>query len=195
MYKKDLDIELKATEYITLLQKKRYLLSYLETFSRKFIAVDETTRQNWHFFAGRWTFSWLLLLFNLTRDSIFVPHSKKTQWGKIYFWVFVAAWIQKSPWVRWTTCTLMMDLLVMVIHNWTVCYVTLKCFVYMQFCTMLLVLCIQRRGTDRVFAKWLEVYQTRVCLVISQDFFFVSIWSFLYLPNSTETTVDRNTLP
>ena len=36
--------------------------------------------------------------------------------------------------------------------------------------------------------------QTRVCLVISQDFFFVSIWSFLYLPYSTDSTVDQNTL-
>ena len=111
---------------------------------------------------------------------------KKTQWGKIYFWVFVTAWIQKSLCVRWTNCTLMVDLLVMVIHTWTVCYNTVKFFVYMPFCTMLLVLCMQRRRKDRVIAIWLEVDQTRVCLVISQDFFFVSIWSFLYLPHSTD---------
>ena len=43
---KDSDIELKATEYNTLLQKKKYLLSYLETFSEKFIVVDETTHHN-----------------------------------------------------------------------------------------------------------------------------------------------------
>ena len=96
---------------------------------------------------------------------------KTTQWGKVYFWVFVTAWIQKSPCLRWTTCTLKVDLLVMVIHTWTVCYVTLKCFVYMQFCMMLPVLCIQRRGKDRLIATWLDVDQTRVCLVISQDFF------------------------
>ena len=35
MFMKDSDIELKATEYNTLLQKKKYLLSYLETFSEK----------------------------------------------------------------------------------------------------------------------------------------------------------------
>ena len=46
MFMKDSDIELKATEYNTLLQKKQYLLSYLETFSKKFIVVDETTHHN-----------------------------------------------------------------------------------------------------------------------------------------------------
>ena len=87
----------------------------------------------------------------------------------------------------------MMDLLFMVIHTWTVCYVTLKCFVYMQFCTMLLVLCIQRRGKDRVIAMWLDVTKL-VFLVISQDFFFVYIWSFLYRSYSTDSTVDQNTM-
>ena len=194
MYMKDSDIELKLTEYNTLLEKKKYLLSYLETFSKKFIVVEESTHHNWYYFAGRWTSSLLLLLFNLTRDWNFVPHSKKTQWGKIYFWVFVTAWIQKSPCVRWMICTLTVDLLVMVIHTWTVCYVTRKYFVYMQFCTMLLVLCIQRIGKDRVIAILLDVDQTRVCLVILQDLFFVSIWNFLYPPYSTDSTVDQNTM-
>ena len=35
MYMNDSDIEVKATEYNTVLQKKNYLLSYLETFSKK----------------------------------------------------------------------------------------------------------------------------------------------------------------
>ena len=76
-YMKDSDIELKSTEYNTLLEKKKYLLSYLETFSKKFIVVQESTHHNWYYFAGRWTSSLLLLLFNLTRDWNFVPHSKK----------------------------------------------------------------------------------------------------------------------
>ena len=46
MYKKDSDIELKATEYNTILQKKKYLLSYLETVSKKFIMVEETIHHN-----------------------------------------------------------------------------------------------------------------------------------------------------
>ena len=46
MYMKDSDIELKATEYNTLLQKKKCLLTYLETISKKFIVVEETTHHN-----------------------------------------------------------------------------------------------------------------------------------------------------
>ena len=46
MYMKDSDIELKSTEYNTLLEKKKYLLSYLETFSKKFIVVEESTHHN-----------------------------------------------------------------------------------------------------------------------------------------------------
>ena len=52
MYMKDSDIELKATEYNTLLQKKKYLLSYLETFSKKIIVVEETNHHSWHFLLG-----------------------------------------------------------------------------------------------------------------------------------------------
>ena len=122
------------------------------------------------------------------------PFKNNTVRKNVFFWVFVTAWIQKSPCVRWTNCTFMVDLLVMVIHTSTVCCVTLKCFVYMPFCTMLLGLCIQRRGKDQVIAIWFNVDQTRVCLVISQDFFFVSIWSFLYLPFSTDSTVEQNSL-
>ena len=43
MYMEVSDIELKPAEYNTLLQKKKYLLSYLETFSKKFIVVEEST--------------------------------------------------------------------------------------------------------------------------------------------------------
>ena len=43
---KDSDNELKLTEYNTLLEKKKYLLSYLETFSKKFIVVEESTHHN-----------------------------------------------------------------------------------------------------------------------------------------------------
>ena len=78
MYMKDSDIELKATEYNTLLQKEKYLLSYLETFSKKIIVVEETNHHSWHFFAGRWTFSLLLMLFNLTRDWTLFPIQKNT---------------------------------------------------------------------------------------------------------------------
>ena len=46
MYMKESDIELKSTEYNTLLEKKKYLLSYLETFSKKFILVEESTHHN-----------------------------------------------------------------------------------------------------------------------------------------------------
>ena len=46
MFMKDSDIELKATEFNTILQKKKYLLSYLETFSKNFFVVDETTHHN-----------------------------------------------------------------------------------------------------------------------------------------------------
>ena len=46
MYMKDSDIELKSTEYNTLLEKKKYLLSYLESFSKKFIVVEESTHHN-----------------------------------------------------------------------------------------------------------------------------------------------------
>ena len=49
MCMKDSAIELKATEYNTLLQNKKYLLSYLETFSKfskKLIVVEETTHHN-----------------------------------------------------------------------------------------------------------------------------------------------------
>ena len=46
MYMKDSDIELKSTEYNTLLEKKKYLLCYLETFSKKFIVVEESTHHN-----------------------------------------------------------------------------------------------------------------------------------------------------
>ena len=46
MYMKDSDIELKSTEYSTLLEKKKYLLSYLETFSGQFIVVEESTHHN-----------------------------------------------------------------------------------------------------------------------------------------------------
>ena len=74
MYMKNSDIKLEPTECNTLLQKKKYLLIFLETFSKKFIVVEETTHHNWHFFAGRWTSSLLLLLFNLSRDLNFVPH-------------------------------------------------------------------------------------------------------------------------
>ena len=126
--------------------------------------------------------------------EILFPIQKKHSEEKKFFWVFVTAWIQKWRCLRWTTCTLMVDLLFMVIHTWTVCYVTLKCFAHMQFCTMLLVLCIQRCGKDRVIAIWLDVDQTRVCLAISQYFNFVSVWSFLYLPYSTDSTVDQKTL-
>ena len=45
----------------------------------------------------------------------------------------------------------------------------------LHLCTMLLVLCIQRRGKYRVIAIWLDVDQTGVCLVISQNFFFALI--------------------
>ena len=46
MYMKDSDIELKSNEYNTLLEKKKYILSYLETFSKKFIVVEESTHHN-----------------------------------------------------------------------------------------------------------------------------------------------------
>ena len=81
---------------------------------------------------------------------------KKTLWGEFPLWVFVTAWIQKHPCVRWTTCTLTVDLLVMVIHTWTVCYATLRCFFYRKFCTTRLVVCVQRRRKDRVVAIWLD---------------------------------------
>ena len=82
MYNKDSDIELKATGYNTLLPKKKYLLSYLKTFSKNFFVVEEATHHNWHYFGGSWASFLLLLLFNLTRNWKFVPHSKKTQWGE-----------------------------------------------------------------------------------------------------------------
>ena len=119
---------------------------------------------------------------------------KKAHWGIIYFWVFFTAWYQKSPCVRWTTCTLMVDILVMVIHTWKVCYVTLKCFVYIQFCTLLLVLCIQRRGRVRVNAIWLDVDRTHVYLVISQDSFSSLYEVFCTFFFSIDSTVDQITL-
>ena len=68
MYTKDSDIEFKATENNTFLQKKKYLLSFFGTFCKKLIMVEETIHHNWLYFAGRWTFSLLLLFINLPRD-------------------------------------------------------------------------------------------------------------------------------
>ena len=111
MYMNFSDTELKATEYNTLLQKIKYLLSYLETFSKKFIVVEETTHHNWHFFAGIWTFSLLLLLFNLTRYWNFVPHSKKHSEEKIVFeclsllgYQNLLAWKERLVPSWWTYC-------------------------------------------------------------------------------------------
>ena len=46
MYMKDSDIQLKSTENNTLMEKKKYPLSYLKTFSKKFIVVEESTHHN-----------------------------------------------------------------------------------------------------------------------------------------------------
>ena len=45
-YLKDTEIELKLAEYKTLLAKRLYLLSYLDTFYRRCIVLDESTPHN-----------------------------------------------------------------------------------------------------------------------------------------------------
>ena len=45
-YLKDTEIELKLTEYKTLLAKRLYLLSYLDTFYKRCIVLDESTIHN-----------------------------------------------------------------------------------------------------------------------------------------------------
>ena len=45
-YLKDTEIELKLPEYKTLLAKRLYLLSYLDTFYKRCIVLDESTVHN-----------------------------------------------------------------------------------------------------------------------------------------------------
>ena len=45
-YLKDTEIELKLTDYKTLLAKRLYLLSYLDTFYKRCIVLDESTIHN-----------------------------------------------------------------------------------------------------------------------------------------------------
>ena len=45
-YLKDTEIELKLTEYRTLLAKRLYLLSYMDTFYKRCIVLDESTIHN-----------------------------------------------------------------------------------------------------------------------------------------------------
>ena len=45
-YLKDTEMDLKLTEYIKLLAKRVYLLSYIDIFYKRCIALDETTAHN-----------------------------------------------------------------------------------------------------------------------------------------------------
>ena len=45
-YLKDTELDLKLTEYIKLLAKRVYLLSYIDIFYKRCIALDETTIHN-----------------------------------------------------------------------------------------------------------------------------------------------------
>ena len=116
MFMKDSDIELKATEYNTLLQKKK-------AFKLSRNLLQKIYRWRWDNSSQLTLFCWELDVFFVV--AVIQSYSglkvcspfKQTQWGKIYFWVFVTAWIQESPCVRWTICTLMVEFLVMVIHT------------------------------------------------------------------------------
>ena len=46
LYFKENDVDLKMTEYQSLLAKQVYLLSYIDIFYRRFIALDKTTVHN-----------------------------------------------------------------------------------------------------------------------------------------------------
>ena len=121
---------------------------------------------------------------------------QKKQWGKIYIWVLVTAWIQKSPCVRWTTCTLVVDLLVMVIHTWTVCCVTLLSIVASTCNFARSCCCCVYREEERSGLLVYDWTWTKLVFVWSyHSFSFLCLFEvFLYHPYSIDSTVDRNTL-
>ena len=57
LYLKDNELDLKLSEYQSLLAKRVYLLSYIDIFYKGCIVLDETTVHNWNKFCQVWMFS------------------------------------------------------------------------------------------------------------------------------------------
>ena len=57
LYLKDNELDLKLTEYQSLLAKRVYLLSYTDIFYKRCIVLDETTVHSWNKLCQEWMFS------------------------------------------------------------------------------------------------------------------------------------------
>ena len=57
LYLKDSEVDLKLTEYLSLLAKRVYLLSYIDIFYRQCIVLDETIIHNLNKLRQEWMFS------------------------------------------------------------------------------------------------------------------------------------------
>ena len=57
LYLKDNELDLKLSEYQSLLAKRVYLLSYIDIFYKRCIILDETTVHNWNKLCQEWMFS------------------------------------------------------------------------------------------------------------------------------------------
>ena len=56
LYLKDIEVDLKMTEYQSLLAKRVYLLSYIDILFRRYIVLDQTTVHNQHKLRQGWMF-------------------------------------------------------------------------------------------------------------------------------------------
>ena len=68
LYHKDNEVDLKLTEYQSLLAERVYLLSYIDIFYQRCIVLDETTVHNWNKLWQEWMFFSSWAFSDCTRD-------------------------------------------------------------------------------------------------------------------------------
>ena len=69
LYLKDNEVDLKVTEYQSLLAKWVYLLSYIDIFYKRCFVLDETTVHNWNKLCQEWMFFSSWAFSDCTRDE------------------------------------------------------------------------------------------------------------------------------
>ena len=57
LYLKDNELDVKLSEYHSLLAKRVYFLSYIDIFYKRCIVLDETTVHNWNKLCQEWMFA------------------------------------------------------------------------------------------------------------------------------------------
>ena len=65
---KDIEVDLKLTEYQSLLAERVYVLSYIDIFYKPCIVLDETTVHNQNKLCQEWMFFSSWAFFDCTRD-------------------------------------------------------------------------------------------------------------------------------